>query len=86
MSTTSIPEPIDTRHFPLAAVVWPDRADGRSSLLRTVILIALGVVFLLDNLGIFEFRQALRYWPLLLIGLGVYMLYLRVTASKEPGQ
>jgi hypothetical protein len=50
-----------------------------------VILIALGVVFLLNNLGIFELRQALRYWPVLLIGLGVYMLYSRVTAPKEPG-
>jgi biotin transport system substrate-specific component len=46
LSTTSIPEPIDTRHFPLAAVVWPDRADGRSGLLRTVILIALGTALL----------------------------------------
>ena len=51
-----------------------------------VILIALGVIFLLNNLGIFELRQVLRYWPLLLIGLGVYMLYLRVTASKEPSR
>ncbi len=51
-----------------------------------VILIALGVIFLLDNLGIFELRQVLRYWPLLLIGLGVYMLYLRVTAPKEPSR
>jgi hypothetical protein len=49
-----------------------------------VILIALGVIFLLNNLGIFELRQVLRYWPLLLIGLGVYMLYLRVTAPKDP--
>ena len=46
MSTTSIPEPIDTRHFPLAAVVWPDRADGFSGVLRTVILIALGTALL----------------------------------------
>jgi biotin transport system substrate-specific component len=46
LSTTSIPEPIDTRHFPLAAVVWPDRADGLSSVLRTVILIALGTALL----------------------------------------
>jgi hypothetical protein len=51
-----------------------------------VILIALGIVFLLNNLGVFELRQALRYWPLLLIGLGVYMLYLRVSAPKEPGR
>ncbi len=46
MSTTSIPEPIDTRHFPLAALVWPDRADGLSGVLRTVILIALGTALL----------------------------------------
>jgi len=46
LSTTSIPEPIDTRHFPLAALVWPDRADGLSGVLRTVILIALGTALL----------------------------------------
>jgi hypothetical protein len=48
-----------------------------------VILIALGVVFLLNNLGIFELSRALRYWPVLLIALGVYMLYGRFAASKE---
>ena len=46
MSTTSIPEPIDTRHFPLAALMWPDRADGFSGVLRTVILIARGTALL----------------------------------------
>jgi biotin transport system substrate-specific component len=46
LSTTSIPEPIDTRHFPLAALVWPDRTDGLSGVLRTVILIALGTALL----------------------------------------
>jgi biotin transport system substrate-specific component len=46
LSTTSIPEPIDTRHFPLAALMWPDRADGFSGVLRTVILIALGTALL----------------------------------------
>src|SRR5579863_3318588 len=38
-----------------------------------VILIALGVVFLLNNLGVFEIREVLRYWPVLLNALGVYM-------------
>ena len=46
MSTTSIPETLDTPHFPLAAVLWPERADGLSSVLRTVILIALGTALL----------------------------------------
>jgi hypothetical protein len=51
-----------------------------------VILIALGVVFLLNNLGVFELRQALKYWPVLLIALGVYMLYLRVNGQKDASQ
>ncbi len=49
-----------------------------------VILIALGTVLLLDNLGIFEVRRMLRFWPVLLIGAGVYMLYNRFSGSKGP--
>jgi hypothetical protein len=49
-----------------------------------VILIALGSVLLLDNLGIFEVRRMLRFWPVLLIGAGVYMLYNRFSGSKGP--
>jgi biotin transport system substrate-specific component len=46
LSARSIPEPIDTRHFPLAAVMWPDRAEGFSGVLRTAILIAVGTALL----------------------------------------
>ena len=46
MSVRSIPEPLDTPHFPLAAVLWPDRADGASGVLRPVILVALGTALL----------------------------------------
>ena len=48
-----------------------------------VVLIALGVVFLLSNLDLIEFRHALRYWPVLLIALGAYMLYLRMSNDGE---
>ena len=48
-----------------------------------VVLIALGVVFLLNNLGILELRRLLRYWPVLLIALGVYMLGIRVSAARQ---
>jgi biotin transport system substrate-specific component len=41
MRVPSIPEPVDVRHFPLAAVVWPD-----SGALRAVTLIALGTALL----------------------------------------
>jgi len=46
LSVTSIPEPTDLRHFPLAQVVWPDRADGFAGVLRIALLIALGTVLL----------------------------------------
>ena len=48
-----------------------------------ILLIALGVVFLLNNLEIFELRRMLRYWPVMLIALGLYMLYMRMTASSS---
>lgn len=48
-----------------------------------VVLIALGVVFLLNNLEILELRRLLRYWPVLLIALGVYMLGIRVSAARQ---
>jgi Domain of unknown function (DUF5668) len=50
-----------------------------------VILIALGVIFLLDNLNILDLRHLLRYWPVLLIGLGAYMLFLRMGGAAGNG-
>jgi hypothetical protein len=47
------------------------------------ILIAIGILFLANNLGLLRFGEILRYWPIALIGLGVYMLYERVTASAH---
>ena len=48
-----------------------------------VLLIALGVLFLLHNLDILELRRVMRYWPVALIALGAYMLYIRVTGAAE---
>ena len=42
------------------------------------LLIGLGVVFLLNNAGIFRFAQWQFLWPLVLIGLGVLFLVQRV--------
>ncbi len=49
-----------------------------------VILIALGVIFLLDNLDLLDFSRILRYWPVALIALGAYLLYLRIAAPAHP--
>lgn len=47
--------------------------------LGPVVLIGLGVLFLLDNLGVLPLSDVLRYWPLILIGLGVSSLYSRLS-------
>lgn len=50
-----------------------------------IVLIALGVIFLLDNLDLLDLHRALRYWPVLLIALGAYMLYLRMVPDHPAG-
>jgi Domain of unknown function (DUF5668) len=46
-----------------------------------VLLIVLGVVLLLNTLDILDFRYLARYWPVVLILAGVYMLWARLTAQ-----
>jgi hypothetical protein len=60
-------------------------ANGRRSRFPAapVILIAIGVLFLLDNLDILKITRLLRYWPALLIVLGFYMLYERITEARD---
>jgi hypothetical protein len=49
--------------------------------LAPTVLIAVGLIFLMHNLDILRIGQILRYWPIALIGLGVYMLYERISGS-----
>jgi TM2 domain-containing membrane protein YozV len=48
-----------------------------------IVLIAIGVLFLLDTLHLLEFREIGRYWPVLLIVIGVYMLYGRMAGLRS---
>lgn len=43
-----------------------------------ILLIVAGCVFLLDNLGLLHLEELLRYWPILLIMAGAYLLIERV--------
>jgi hypothetical protein len=57
---------------------------GSRSLFAPVVLIAVGVFFLLDNLGVvagLDWQAAFRFWPLLLIFLGLNVL---VTQIRPP--
>jgi hypothetical protein len=47
-------------------------------------LIALGVIFLLNTMNVIPFEQLVRWWPVALIVLGVYMLYCRLTGGAGP--
>ena len=55
------------------------------------ILIGLGVLFLLDNFGIPVFREVSRFWPVLLIVIGVVLLQRRMggeshaPSGQQPG-
>jgi biotin transport system substrate-specific component len=46
VSARTTPDTVVTRHFPLAAELWPDRAVGYSGLPRRLMLIALGSALL----------------------------------------
>jgi biotin transport system substrate-specific component len=71
LSSSSIPQPVVVRHFPLAAVLWPDRADGFSAVARAVILVALGTALLALSAKI---NLPLPYVPMTLQTLVVLMI------------
>ena len=48
------------------------------------LLIGLGALFLLDNFGIPVFRHIGRYWPVLLIVIGVILLQRRLGGGRTP--
>jgi hypothetical protein len=62
--------------------LFPMRGGSNKFPVAPILLIVLGVIFLLNNLDFFEVERVIRYWPVLLIGLGAYMLYLRVSTSQ----
>jgi TM2 domain-containing membrane protein YozV len=55
-------------------------------LVAPALLIGVGVLLLLNNLGLLEVRQVLRYvFPVLLIAVGALMLFNRVSANRNGG-
>ncbi len=50
-----------------------------------VLLMAIGVLFLLNTMDLLRISQIARYWPVLLIALGAYMLYERLMPESTGG-
>jgi hypothetical protein len=63
--------------------IVPLRGNSRFPV-APIIFIALGVLFLLMNFDLLRFRDVVRYWPVFLIALGFYMLYVRLTGQASP--
>jgi hypothetical protein len=59
------------------------RTSGKGFPAGPVVIIAVGVIFLLNTLELVRLHEILRWWPVFLIVLGGYMLYLRVTAPAD---
>jgi len=65
------------------------RAHGRPHAFPAgpAVLIAIGILFLLNNLDILRIHQLFRYWPIALIAVGVYKLYERLSPYPDrPGR
>ena len=66
--------------------IFPLKDQGRGFPVGPILLIAIGVIFLLETLQIVRLYQIVKYWPVFLIALGCYMLYLRLSTpiAEEP--
>jgi predicted tellurium resistance membrane protein TerC len=49
------------------------------------VLIGIGLVLLLRTLGVFEDEWLGRFWPLIVIGIGVWLLYSRTRDLPRGG-
>ena len=66
----------------MAGVIINRRHHKGSSALFGVVLTLIGVALLLDNLGFLEFRDIWRFWPLVLVAMGVGRL---ISARRPSG-
>jgi Domain of unknown function (DUF5668) len=62
---------------PPGYVAPPPPVPREPSPVGAIVLIGLGVLFLLNQLGLWQFHWIGRMWPLILIGLGVWLFIRR---------
>jgi hypothetical protein len=65
-----------------SSLIAPNRLSSRTPI-GPILLILVGVLFLLDTLHLVEFRDVARFWPVLLIAAGAFMLYNRMSGLRE---
>jgi predicted membrane protein len=55
--------------------VYASHGGPHSHVVFGIIVLLLGILFLLENLGIFYVRNLWNYWPVILIGIGIAKLF-----------
>ncbi len=60
--------------FGLGSALGSENLSARNLPLGAVVLIAIGVLFLLQNIGMFHFHWVGKLWPLILIALGLRII------------
>jgi len=68
-----------------SSIIPVRRGDSNTFPVGPVILILLGIVFLLNSLDVVRLRDIIRFWPVFLIALGGYLLYVRLTPPPSGG-
>lgn len=58
-------------------------AQGPGLPVTPLLLIGLGVLFLLNNFELIRLRDVMRFWPVLLIAAGGWLLYVRLRPAES---
>jgi TM2 domain-containing membrane protein YozV len=66
-----------------SSLISQDRFTNRAPM-GPIILIGAGLLFLLHTLDLLNFHRVARFWPVLLIVVGAYMLYSRANVGRFP--
>jgi protein-S-isoprenylcysteine O-methyltransferase Ste14 len=69
---------------PYGTPVVPDTKEHKHPL-GAIVLIGIGLVLLLHTLGVFEDEWISRGWPVLIIGVGAWLLYRRTRDLPRGG-
>jgi len=71
-------------YAPVPVYAAPAQEPQQASPVGAVILIGLGVIFLLNTMGWWHFHWVGRMWPLVLIGLGLWLFFRRFGSGTTP--
>lgn len=82
VNTAAAYPPVSPQTPPLLQVEPPPPPPQDNAPVGAIVLIGLGVLFLLQNLGIFRIHNL---WPLFLIGVGLWLAYKRTAQPKVGG-